>query len=140
MPCFYSILYGEQPGGTFPHNKVGYLPQWHRLGTSVQRYHIPTTYQRYLKERSDTTKYQRYVAEKEREIRALSKKKNPPPHIENKTCDAVFEYTNRPVILLEGQEPQLWPRLQAIRHAASHSQLPPVVLKMHGFIPTPAST
>ncbi len=68
----------------------------------------------------------------------LSKGKIPPPHIKNETCEAVFEYTNR-LVMLEGQEPQLWPRLQAICHAVSHFQLPPVMLKTQGF-PTPTST
>ncbi len=68
----------------------------------------------------------------------LSKGKIPPPNIEKKICDAVFEYTSR-LVMLEGQEPQPWLRLQAICHAVSHFQLPPVMLKMQGF-PTPTST
>ncbi len=68
----------------------------------------------------------------------VSKGKSPPPHIENEICDAVFEYTSR-LVMLEGQETQLWPRLQAICHAVSHFQLPPVMLKMQSF-PTPTST
>ncbi len=71
--------------------------------------------------------------------RRVSKGKIPPPHIENAVCDALFEYTNR-LVLLEGQEPQLWPRLQAFCHAVSHFQLSPVMLKMQGLFPTPTST
>ncbi len=47
-------------------------------------------------------------------------------------CEAVFEYTNR-LVLLEGQETKLRPKLQAICHAVSHFQLPPVILELQGF-------
>ncbi|CAD7959921.1 unnamed protein product, partial [Amoebophrya sp. A120] len=67
-----------------------------------------------------------------------SKGKIPPPHIEMEICDAGFEVPNR-LVMLEGQEPQSWSRLQAICHAVSHSQLPPIMLKMQGS-PTPPST
>ncbi|CAD7973935.1 unnamed protein product, partial [Amoebophrya sp. A120] len=51
---------------------------------------------------------------------------------DSRICDAVFEYTNRRV-LLEGQETKLRPKLQAICHAVSHFQLPPVILALQGF-------
>ncbi|CAD7933056.1 unnamed protein product [Amoebophrya sp. A120] len=42
--------------------------------------------------------------------------------------------------MLEGQEPQSWPRLQAICHAVSRSQLPPIMLKMQGLTTAPSTT
>ncbi len=62
-----------------------------------------------------------------------------PGHNENESCDAVFEYTNRRV-LLEGQETQSRPCLQAICHAVSHFQRAPVMLKMQRRVPRPPST